>query len=114
MSLLLFGFVIVTYLAHLVIANIYNRWFPSAKTTKFRAFHAAETFVVTTIMMIAFGQATDSQISTISVVAQVLGTLVILDAILFYSSTDLRKRFDVFHIGMAYIAVTTAIIIFNT
>lgn len=108
--LALSGCTALAWLFHLALASAYMRLFTSAKTAAFRITHSIEISILISVLLIVC----NFHLSVFTTLATVLGTLAILDLILFNSSKSLRKKFDALHFVIAYSVITLVVILSNT
>lgn len=95
-------FTLVAWLVHLFLVGRYLRYFPNTKSREFRVVHVAEIGLVIMAMLALYFHAFDSDLSRAATAVVVLGTLVIVDILLFSASKRARRQFDWGHFAAAY------------
>lgn len=110
-SLNILAYIIPAWLGHCVLVTLYAKKFESTHSPQF---HLAYFFEVSILMFITFWlyfTRTENPASLIQLVTTVMGFLIIADVLLFGFVKDLRKKFDMGHVGIAYGVVILALLI---
>lgn len=87
---------------HASLLAYYKKFFVTTKTWKFRIFHSIEIGLVVLWMLFIYGQFAPPTLSNWQIILVVLGTLAVIDGLLFVFFKKVRQLFDIYHFVAIY------------
>jgi hypothetical protein len=100
-------YTLLAWLVHVGLYSVYSRWFSSTKSVLFRLAHSLEVGITVAVMLSFYSQ----NISMPTILATILGTLLVVDGVLYASIKNIRQKFDALHFIAAYTVVALTVII---
>ena len=109
-SLTILAYLIPAWLVHLGAVSLYMKKFASTHSPQFHLAYFFEVGIIMFTTFLLYYSKTDDPASLVQVVATVMGFLIVIDALLFGLIKNLRGKFDMGHVGIAYGLVILSIL----